>query len=373
MIRVTGRSSSRLLELDLLRALAILLVLGRHLDLTGAKPENIFDFFLHRWEEGGWVGVDLFFVLSGFLVSGLLFREYIEHGDVKVGRFLIRRGFKIYPPFYFLMAATAYIFFLSKAGKQDSLLCELAFVQNYCGGIWNHTWSLAVEEHFYLLLAIYVSAINLRRGKTNHFTNTPIYISIILMLCLVLRILNAVDSQFTYLSHLYPTHLRIDSLAFGVLISYYYQFHRVRFMQFARSSFRFLLPLGVVALLPPFFIQLETHWFIYTFGLTLFYLGSGMLLVSMLVIKIPRNWLSYTLGFIGVQSYSIYLWHSSLQAWWLPLFENVTNYKLPLQYHTILYLGGSIVLGILFGLGVERSFIKLRDSRFSSRTKGEAI
>ena len=82
----------RIKGLDLLRGIAILLVLFRHCDIEN----NI----LHHF---GWLGVDLFFVLSGFLVSGLLFNEYKKIGKVKIGRFLIRRGFKIYPPFYFFV------------------------------------------------------------------------------------------------------------------------------------------------------------------------------------------------------------------------------------------------------------------------------
>ena len=78
----------RLQEIDFLRGLAILIVLFRHHWLTSFT----FNF--------GWAGVDLFFVLSGFLVSGLLFSEYKKFGDLKPFRFLVRRGFKIYPMFF---------------------------------------------------------------------------------------------------------------------------------------------------------------------------------------------------------------------------------------------------------------------------------
>src|SRR5450631_3793520 len=81
-------------KLDVLRAVAITLVFCRH---TGSPA------FLGLI---GGIGVDLFFVLSGFLVSGLLFSEYKKHGTIKPGRFLIRRGFKIYPQFYLLAAIT---------------------------------------------------------------------------------------------------------------------------------------------------------------------------------------------------------------------------------------------------------------------------
>ena len=119
----------RNLGLDILRLTAVVLVLGNHLHLplTGNS-------FLTAWATGGWIGVDLFFVLSGFLVSGLLFREYIRDQKVDLRRFLIRRGFKIYPAFYALLLFTI---FVRIATDQSigirSLLGELLFLQNYLG------------------------------------------------------------------------------------------------------------------------------------------------------------------------------------------------------------------------------------------------
>src|SRR6185295_15310789 len=86
--------------LDVLRGVAVLLVLFRHFDTPPEElmhPVRAVVMWLNRV---GWIGVDLFFVLSGFLVSGLLFEEYERHGTLRVGRFLVRRGFKIYPGFY---------------------------------------------------------------------------------------------------------------------------------------------------------------------------------------------------------------------------------------------------------------------------------
>src|SRR3954471_20438531 len=93
----------RLTELDFLRGIAVILVLFAHhylISYTGTM---------------GWIGVDLFFVLSGFLVSGLLFAEYKKFGDIHPVRFLIRRGFKIYPLFYLsiLITSVYYLAFVS--------------------------------------------------------------------------------------------------------------------------------------------------------------------------------------------------------------------------------------------------------------------
>jgi peptidoglycan/LPS O-acetylase OafA/YrhL len=95
-------SNGRIVQLDLLRGVAILLVLGAHLEIP--RPQGVWGSFVALWTQVGWIGVDLFFVLSGFLISGLLFRELEFHGRIRVGHFLIRRGLKIYPPYAAFLA-----------------------------------------------------------------------------------------------------------------------------------------------------------------------------------------------------------------------------------------------------------------------------
>src|SRR5581483_5569531 len=133
----------------MLRGVAVLLVLGRHLNPPTNCPEWL-QIPLGLWQRGGWVGVDLFFVLSGFLVSGLLFQDYRQHGRLHIGRFYVRRGLKIYPGFYALLAVTAGMIccFLRRPLPVQRLLAEAVFLQNYLGfewgTLWNHTWSLAI-------------------------------------------------------------------------------------------------------------------------------------------------------------------------------------------------------------------------------------
>src|SRR3954467_2052645 len=145
----------RIVGLDLLRLLAVGLVLGRHLwDAPPSLPEGARAFFA-AWQRGGWVGVDLFFVLSGFLVSGLLFTEFRAHGSISPLRFYARRAWKIYPPYLVMIAATTgAILAQGFVFERIQLVAEVLFFQNYVKGLWNHTWSLAVEEHFYLLLPL---------------------------------------------------------------------------------------------------------------------------------------------------------------------------------------------------------------------------
>src|SRR3954468_707616 len=121
--------------LDILRAVAIFLVLGRHMDVCPPDLNRYLYNLTKTWNRGGWVGVDLFFVLSGFLISGLLFREHQKYGNISFKDFFTRRGFKIYPSFYVLVAVTVFVRLRrgSPVPLQD-FLHEILFVQNYFVG-----------------------------------------------------------------------------------------------------------------------------------------------------------------------------------------------------------------------------------------------
>jgi peptidoglycan/LPS O-acetylase OafA/YrhL len=73
--------------LDILRAVAVIAVLGRHMEICPQDTNRYLNNLTYIWQQGGWVGVDLFFVLSGFLISGLLFREHQKHGYISFKRF----------------------------------------------------------------------------------------------------------------------------------------------------------------------------------------------------------------------------------------------------------------------------------------------
>jgi peptidoglycan/LPS O-acetylase OafA/YrhL len=114
----------RQLSLDLLRGIAVLLVIVCHCHVT--EP------ILATIKRGGWIGVDLFFVLSGFLVSGLLFKQHAKEGRIRPIQFLIRRGFKIYPAFWVFIAFTVLSFDVTHGHiPWDKMTGELLFLQSY--------------------------------------------------------------------------------------------------------------------------------------------------------------------------------------------------------------------------------------------------
>jgi len=203
---------SRLIQLDILRAIACVLVIISH---SPTVPGNT---LMQALARGGWVGVDLFFVLSGFLVTSLLFREYLHNGHVCPGRFAIRRAMKIYPTFYvFLLVTTLCIAWLANDLSNISparILSEIFFVQNYFGSVLGHTWSLAVEEHFYIAVIVLVWICS-RSSSGNPFRYWPRWVLVVCVVTLAMRI----SSAQTMIRVPQGAHLRYDALAIGILLA----------------------------------------------------------------------------------------------------------------------------------------------------------
>lgn len=370
------KRAPRMLALDLLRAAAVLLVLGRHAPVIPEGSNDLAQAFSEFWFRFGWVGVDIFFVLSGFLVSGLLFREFSQRGKLDVKQFFIRRGFKIYPSFYLLLLVS-FLLDLELGTRQmslDTLLGEALYLRNYGYGIWNHTWSLAVEEHFYLLLPLFLLLlIHLFRKSENPFRNLPVILLGMAAVMLVARWLTYWSGPAQLSMVLYGTHLRIDSLAFGVVLGYLYAFQPIRLMHFGRQHRWLLLILGFVLLSPAFIFDPETHWWIPTFGFTVFYLASGMILLAALSFKLPLNFVTRPFAYVGVQSYSIYIWHMAVLIWVLPVVVDIFGLHLNPTIRFALYFVVSLALGCILGELIERPMLSLRDRFFPSKAKGAVV
>src|SRR6266403_1051350 len=190
--------SKRLRQLDILRGVAVLLVIGHHVILQ-PEESGMFQPLVNVLIRFGWSGVDLFFVLSGFLL--LLVRE---QGNVH------RALGHILPNFF--------------------------HIQNYLGTARPHTWSLAVEEHFYLLLPLLLLLL-LRFGKRSRppsISYLPFIAIGVIILCTGLRYLAIANQPFDPATHYNPTHLRMDSLFFGVLLGYLYHFKSALLERIAR-------------------------------------------------------------------------------------------------------------------------------------------
>jgi peptidoglycan/LPS O-acetylase OafA/YrhL len=377
--------STRNLQLDALRGIAILLVFGRHIEL--AQPDGAAGLLAWAWFRVGWLGVDLFFVLSGFLIGGLLIRELRKLGSIDVMRFLVRRGLKIYPAYfvfiaYLILVPTVKAYALG--GGWSATLVEqwikywpnLLFLQNYVGSNpAGHTWTLAVEEHFYLMLPFALVALA-ASGRIRLLI--PLCLVAVPLLLLALRSL-AVWTDDPFAAKMSATHLRLDALLFGVGIRSVAEY----FPERLAAARRWRLPLVATGLLLwSFNLWIEPDSaFVRTLGLMLNYLGSAAFLLAVCQTHAADfgrgaryvGPLAAALAWIGFYSYTIYLWHVTAmgilgrelgtrllasQGGASPLMWLVTATALS---------AGAVLIGVLASKIVESPVLRLRDRLFPSR------
>jgi peptidoglycan/LPS O-acetylase OafA/YrhL len=326
------------------------MVLGRHVA------------WIPVWQRAGWAGVDLFFVLSGYLISGLLFSEWMEHRSINIGRFYIRRGFKIYPAFFVLVAITlAGSLLRHRAISPRAVLAEVFFVQDYFSGLFNHTWSLGVEEHFYLLLPLLLWIMQrTARMRDDPFRNMPFVFGVTAVACLTCRL--SAGSRLTgeqWYTYLYPTHLRVDSLMCGVALSYWRHFRPLTFQRIQRSKVGWVLVAVAVAALAT--VPL-TDPRMHTIGFSLLFAAFAWLVARIVdytpgpragVIVIP-------LAGLGFYSYSIYLWHM-----WISYRMDAFP-ALPPWLHFWIYVGSACAWGVLAARLIEAPALRIRNTYFPS-------
>lgn len=269
------------------------------------------------------LGVQVFFVLSGFLITTLLMREQDDRGRVALGRFYLRRAVRLLPPLYALLAAMAALGALGAVtiGVRDLLAAGLQLT-NYFGNpshniLW-HTWSLAVEEHFYLVLPVLLVLLSRRR---------LIAVSIaVVALSPLVRMASYVvlDSAREIAS--FQTHNRLDALFLGALMALCWSAPWLQ--RLAATAARPLYQLTALLLLLGT-VRAETLWhgrFMSPVGYTLQAVLIAGVIAGLQVRSGALRTLLETriLVHVGVISYSVYLWQqlftlSAVGHWWSAL------------------------------------------------------
>lgn len=296
----------RELDLDVVRGVAILLAVSWHFRPRSSVP--VLDALLWPGRSFGWAGVDLFFVLSGFLVGRIILSEIAEKGRFDGGRFLRRRAFKLWPVLYvFLLLQVCF----GDNGWRTFLVQNVFHVQNYTGTSLNHLWSLAVEEHFYLAIAL--ASPWLARIATRPAC-LLVAVSGFLLVPLVLRIAASLSGA-SVVTLQWQTQFRVDALTAGVVLAVLYVHYPAFFAQL-----RSWTPLwaagtviGVVLLGGGLFGDLHSTPSAAALGYTVAYLTSVSFLL--LVYGMRRaTWINKALlplAYLGVYSYGIYIWHEA--------------------------------------------------------------
>ena len=369
----------RVKQLDLLRGLAILLVLGRH-PVVEPPDGGFWGTLGQAWKHFGWTGVDLFFVLSGFLIGGLLFNEFNRTSSLDIPRFLVRRAFRIWPGYIALLLFMLVVVPLAHPNGDLYTFSErfialgphFLHLQNYFGTIQLHTWSLAVEEHFYLFLPFVLFVLfRISSSTTRLFTLVTIAAAMVAITCLCLRLISAPNTPLSDLAwRLNPTHLRIDSLFFGVFLSAFYHLMPQQFSALAKHR-TLLVCASLVLMSPMLLLPIETSIFVSTWGYTLLYLGYGCLLVVAVSSGETRSVASRAVERVGVSSYGIYLWHWHLSIAVAGVFIPATaTLRLSNGVRWAVAMAVYVFLAFLFGELMEKMVghpaLKIRDRLFPS-------
>jgi peptidoglycan/LPS O-acetylase OafA/YrhL len=259
-------------------------------------------------------------------------------------------------------------------------LREILFFQNYKHGIWRHTWTLAVEEHFYLLLPLFLLAlIRLSKNRSDPFRSIPFVYGILASVILTMRYLTAYQPGFQFEDSpqvLFPTHMRIDSLFFGVVLGYLHHFRPELIPNLLKNRRNRLLVQAATAIcLSCILATYEESPFMLSFGFTLVHLGFGGLLVLALYAELPASssrWselarhVGNVFAHVGTYSYSIYLWHVAIVAHMLGVVLAVVPVRLGPALQTALYVALSIGAGILMAQIVEFPALAMRNRLFPS-------
>ncbi len=339
----------RMPSLGGIRGLAILAVLVSH--LYGGHPTlRRMDALAHVGE----LGVAAFFVLSGFLVTSLLINEQRQTGGIAVGRFLVRRAFRIFPAAYafFLFVAVASAAGLLQLHRYD-LVAALTYTMNFdTSPAWwlGHTWSLSVEEQFYLVWPLILYVARPPRG-------VMVALAAVLILPLV-RL--AVVMWFPGLEENFERTLlvAIDGFAIGSLLVV------VRTRLEANATYvRWIRTWWVCLLLPLAALAgpLEHHpLFFYGFVQSGIYLALAIclhrsLLVTDDVVGRLLNWAP--LEWLGSISYSLYLWQQLFLA------PNGTGLIHLFPFDILL----SLLCAVASYHLIERPFLGLRDRLWPAR------
>jgi peptidoglycan/LPS O-acetylase OafA/YrhL len=356
-MEVSSAKGHRSIAIDAVRGIAIGAVLLRHFP---PGPEPV---LTKTIAQSGWVGVDLFFVLSGFLISSVLFKDIDTHGKLDFARFWTRRGLRIWPAYFVCFLGVIALQGLTALhdGRPWSPPVEqwpnLLLIQNYfpLDVRWPHTWSLAVEEHFYLALPILLLVFG--RGGL-----VKVGIGLIVA-CLAIRLALAAGGA-PWQQLYYPTHTRFDGLMVGVLVGYVVRYKPEWATAVARRWLA-IAALVVAAWTAAALIDVEgPDPFMRTWGFTLLAAAfAGLVMLASQHRNFGRdNILVRAVAGLGVYSYTIYLAHGAIIE--LPGYMKLlraANELGGVWLARTVYLSMSIAGGWLLAKAVEEPFLALRD------------
>jgi peptidoglycan/LPS O-acetylase OafA/YrhL len=373
--------AARINGLDTLRAIAISLVLMYHY-MVFVSHEASFGVL----SEIGWIGVDLFFVLSGYLIGNQIFSSMKSASQFSLANFYIRRALRTLPNFYVILALY-FLFPLELGGKPVTPLWKfLTFTQNFelrPGSAFSHAWSLCIEEQFYLLLPVLALLLYRLKRSVNSVTTGWIVLLGLMCTAILLRswMWRNVGADWTeyYVNIYYSSLCRFDELLPGVALAMLKNFHPAQWQRAQQHGQASLLAGLCLCLLSCFLFQKYSYvegqgflWFTTSFGYSLLAISFACLTMSALS---PNSWLHRLripgAAAIALWSYALYLAHKPLMHVLIaPITELGIDVKSAIGI-AFMFAASTLAGWLLFTL-VETPFMALRTRYFPVNAQGAA-
>lgn len=328
---MSNNKSKYLPSIDSLRALAVLAVIIYHVDVN--------------YLPGGFLGVDLFFVLSGYLISSLIIKEFRKTGTVNLYNFYIRRARRLLPAVYFMITVGLVVMVLFNEVLLRKSHLDAIFGYIYSSNWWyifhkldyfdsfgaqspfKHLWSLAIEEQFYMIFPLLFLLVNgKKKSKDGTYKLNKNFLYVVLGLILVSLIAHILLFDINNISRIYfGTDTRAFSLLVGVVGAILYPMERLHSKVTPQQNMIY----SVVSLAS---IATLITVMVYTSEYNTWLYRGGFLLVAILgLIVIISSGKQHTLMskllsfkpivFIGKISYSLYLWHFPILVLTTPVSE----------------------------------------------------
>jgi peptidoglycan/LPS O-acetylase OafA/YrhL len=387
-----SRPGSSVPTVDGLRAISILWVILHHVPVMLAifVPEEVREHahsLFFKLALNGDLGVDVFFVISGFLITRLLLEEHAETGSVSLKRFYARRAFRLLPLYYF------YLLFWCVKNRSSchTVWANVLYINNFISlpeQCVSFSWSLAIEEQFYIVFPLILLFL-LKREK---FSVTPLWVAFgaSFLICAAVVIKNNLALPVPWFDHLFPPndvyrwydsyydkpYTRFGALLCGVLVAVMLRYTRLAEAMAKRKK---ATALGMVAALAVVLAMAVgpgrdpnafwPHWagLIYNVAArNLFAFAIGYLLL-LTVIPTPaiapiRRFLSARIWYpIAQLSYGAYLIHTVVvykAISWIPKPEHLSNWYILEIFAACILLTGAAAA--LLYLVIERPFMNLR-------------
>ena len=328
---MSNNKSKYLPSIDSLRALAVLAVIIYHVDVN--------------YLPGGFLGVDLFFVLSGYLISSLIIKEFRKTGTVNLYNFYIRRARRLLPAVYFMITVGLVVMVLFNEVLLRKSHLDAIFGYIYSSNWWyifhkldyfdsfgaqspfKHLWSLAIEEQFYMIFPLLFLLVNgKKKSKDGTYKLNKNFLYVVLGLILVSLIAHILLFDINNISRIYfGTDTRAFSLLVGVVGAILYPMERLHSKVTPQQNmiYSILSLVSIAGLITVMIYTSEYNTWLYRGGFLLVaILGLIVIISSGKQHTLMSKLLSFKpIVFIGKISYSLYLWHFPVLVLTTPVSE----------------------------------------------------